>query len=90
MSADFFGEKTMDKALVLKNVSSFLSKVAAIPVDEIRSRDSLDTLGVDSAAIISLSAHIEEEFGVIADAEDLPKSSTLEQIADFVIREREG
>jgi len=90
MSAACHGGEAMDKEAILNNISTFISKVAVIPIEEIRRQDSLDTLGVDSAAIISLSAHIEEEFGVIADAEDLPKSSALEQIADFVIREREG
>ncbi|MCR9296039.1 MAG: acyl carrier protein [bacterium] len=75
---------------ILANLSEFVCKVAVIPPDEIIAQDSLDTLGIDSAAIISLSAHLEEQYGVVADAEDLPKSSTLEQIADFVIREREG
>jgi acyl carrier protein len=78
------------KEEIVSDLSAFLSKVAVISPSDITLNDSLDTLGIDSAAIVSLSAHLEQQFGVIADAEDLPKSSTLEQIADFVIRKRES
>lgn len=73
---------------LLADLIAFASEATAMPVGEIGPRDSLESIGVDSAAVIALSAHLEEQFGVIADSNDLPRDVTIEQIADLVIRKQ--
>lgn len=80
----------MDKQIVVNSVILFLSKVAVVPIAEIRPYDTLDTLGVDSAAVISLSSYLEEQFGVISNPEDLPPDATIDQIAEAVARKHKG
>lgn len=84
-----FTKKILARKLISDDLASFLSKAAIIPIEEIRMHDSLDHLGVDSAAMISLSVYIEEQYGVMTNANNLPKTITIERLVDFITCERE-
>ena len=72
---------------LIADISKFLAELVVLSPEEIRPNDSLSSLGVDSAAVISLSVHIEESYGVLLESEDFSKVQTVSQIAQ-TIRDR--
>jgi len=63
-----------------------LARAAHLPVTELTGRETLDMLGVDSAGAVSLTAYIEEEFGVFVEPEAVVGDVTLDQMAGTVYR----
>jgi acyl carrier protein len=80
----------LDQSEICTNLAAYIAKIASIPSYDIRPDDSLDTLGVDSAATISLSAHIEATFGVEVDESDLAKNTSVKELASIILKKRES
>lgn len=72
---------------LIAEITKALSKLVIVAQEEIRPSDTLSSLGVDSAAVISLSVHIQESYGVLLESEDFSRVQTVSQIAQ-TIRER--
>ena len=72
---------------LIADISKFLAELIVLAPDEIRPNDTLSSLGVDSAAVIALSVHIQESYGVLLESEDFTRVQTVSQIAE-TIRDR--
>ena len=72
---------------LIADISNFLAELVVLSPEEIRPSDTLSSLGVDSAAVISLSVHIQESYGVLLESEDFSKFQTVSEIAE-TIRDR--
>jgi len=72
-----------EKQLVA-DISKFLAELVILAPQEIRPNDTLASLGVDSAAVISLSVHIQESYGVLLESDDFSKVQTVSQIAEII------
>ena len=72
---------------LIADISKFLAELIVLAPDEIRPNDTLSSLGVDSTAVIALSVHIQESYGVLLESEDFTRVQTVSQIAE-TIRDR--
>ncbi len=71
---------------VQDNLKMVLAKATNVQPDDISGQETLDMLGIDSAGTISLAAHIEEQFGVMVDAQDVVGNVTVTQIAQLILQ----
>jgi acyl carrier protein len=64
-------------------VRAALSRTLRIPADEIRTESDLESIGLDSMAMIHVNISLEEKYGVTVAAYDAPDAG-LRTVADLV------
>lgn len=69
---------------VQNNLKHLLAKAANVRLADISGQETLDMLGIDSAGIISLAAHIEDQFGVMIDAQDIVGNVTIADVSRLI------
>jgi acyl carrier protein len=74
----------MDKEELNKLIYKHISKIAKLPIDEIRGEDNLrDDLGLDSLRSMELLARISDELDVDIEFEALQGVETVDDIIAF-------
>ena len=67
----------LDARVVLAKGGSTVSRVEDMRVEE---------FGLDSLDLLQFAVDIEDRLGIVVEADDLPRKSSLTELADFIAR----
>lgn len=62
-----------------------ISKEAIVDRDKVTRDANLEDLGVSSVDLMSCLFEVEERFGVVIDQEQVPRTSNLGELVDFLL-----
>jgi acyl carrier protein len=64
----------------------------SIPENEIKPKDSLEDLGVDSVGLVELTTLLEDKYGIKIDEGEVTRDNfrTLDQLSNFIVAKTAG
>lgn len=81
----------MERDDVMREVRTVCARVMCVPSDRVVPRALLvEDLGADSLDLTELRVAVHDVFGVLADPVELETVVTVEDVADLVLRLRDG
>lgn len=78
----------MTKEKAIEVIKESLSEVLGRPISETDSSEGLESYGVDSLGVLELVTAMENKFGLHISPEDFVGASSIEKLADAIVKKK--